>query len=86
MRQIAIWITKALEQRNDDAALERIRRKWPSCQPFPALCVAAVEVTVGSYRSGFWTSTSWFPTHFAEEREMDGARSLGVYRHPAQLV
>jgi glycine hydroxymethyltransferase len=25
MRQIAVWITKALEQRNDDAALERIR-------------------------------------------------------------
>jgi glycine hydroxymethyltransferase len=25
MRQIALWITKALEQRNDDAALERIR-------------------------------------------------------------
>jgi glycine hydroxymethyltransferase len=27
MRQIAIWITKALEQRNDDAALERIRKE-----------------------------------------------------------
>jgi glycine hydroxymethyltransferase len=25
MRQIALWIAKALEQRNDDAALERIR-------------------------------------------------------------
>ena len=25
MRQIAIWITKALEQRSDDSALERIR-------------------------------------------------------------
>ncbi len=25
MRTIAAWITKALEQRNDDAALERIR-------------------------------------------------------------
>jgi glycine hydroxymethyltransferase len=25
MRQIALWITKALDQRNDDAALERIR-------------------------------------------------------------
>ncbi len=27
MRQIATWITKALEQRNDDAALERIRKE-----------------------------------------------------------
>jgi glycine hydroxymethyltransferase len=27
MRQIAVWITKALEQRNDDAALERIRKE-----------------------------------------------------------
>ena len=25
MRQIAAWIAKALEQRNDDAALERMR-------------------------------------------------------------
>jgi glycine hydroxymethyltransferase len=27
MRQIAVWIAKALEQRNDDAALEHIRRE-----------------------------------------------------------
>ena len=27
MRQISTWITKALEQRNDDAALERIRKE-----------------------------------------------------------
>ena len=27
MRQIATWITRALEQRNDDAALERIRKE-----------------------------------------------------------
>ena len=27
MRQIAVWITKALEQRNDDAALEQIRKE-----------------------------------------------------------
>jgi len=30
MRQIAVWITKALEQRNDDAFLERIRARWPN--------------------------------------------------------
>jgi glycine hydroxymethyltransferase len=27
MRLIAAWIAKALDQRNDDAALERIRRE-----------------------------------------------------------
>jgi glycine hydroxymethyltransferase len=27
MRQIAVWMTKGLESRNDDAALERIRRE-----------------------------------------------------------
>ena len=42
MRQIAAWIAKALEQRNDDAALERIRGEVAETgQPVPALCVAA---------------------------------------------
>ena len=43
MRQIAVWIAKALEQRDDDAALERhSRRSGRDGQPVPALCVAAL--------------------------------------------
>ena len=30
MRTIAAWIAKALDQRSDDAALERIRGEWRS--------------------------------------------------------
>ena len=42
MRQIGAWIAKALEQRNDDAALERIRGEvCGDGESVPAVCVAA---------------------------------------------
>ena len=48
MRQIAAWIAKALEQRNDDAALERIRtRGGRAGQSLPALCMAPQAVGCG---------------------------------------
>ncbi len=49
MRQIGAWMAKALEARNDDAVLERIRRRGGRTgQPVPAVCLAATPNGGGS--------------------------------------
>jgi len=48
MRQIAVWMTKALEQRNDDAALERIRGEVAElANQFPLYAWRRAQVAVG---------------------------------------
>ena len=49
MRMIAAWIAKALEQRNDDAALERIRREVAElANQFPLYAWRRAPVAVGA--------------------------------------
>ena len=49
MRQIAVWIRKALEQRNDDAALERIRGEVAElANRFPLYAWRRAPVAVGA--------------------------------------
>ncbi len=49
MRTIAAWIAKALEQRNDDAALERIRREVAElANQFPLYAWRRAPVAVGA--------------------------------------
>jgi glycine hydroxymethyltransferase len=49
MRQIAAWIAKALEQRNDDAALERIRGEVAElANRFPLYAWRRAQVGVGA--------------------------------------
>jgi glycine hydroxymethyltransferase len=49
MRQIAVWIAKALEQRGDDAALERIRRQVAQlANQFPLYAWRRAPVTVSA--------------------------------------
>ena len=51
MRQIAVWISKALEHRHDDGLLESIRgRSGGTGQPVSPVCLA--EVAGGSQRIG----------------------------------
>ncbi len=48
MRLIAVWIAKALEQRNDDAALERIRGEVAElANQFPLYAWRRAPVAVG---------------------------------------
>jgi len=48
MRQIAVWMTQALEQRNDDAALERIRGEVAElANQFPLYAWRRAPVAVG---------------------------------------
>jgi glycine hydroxymethyltransferase len=48
MKQIGVWIAKALEQRNDDAALERIRGEVAElANRFPLYAWRRAPVTVG---------------------------------------
>jgi len=48
MRQIAVWMTQALEQRNDDAALERIRGEVAElANQFPLYAWRRTPVAVG---------------------------------------
>ena len=48
MRQIAVWMTRALEQRNDDAALERIRGEVAElANQFPLYAWRRAPVAVG---------------------------------------
>ena len=48
MRQIAVWMTRALEQRNDDAALERIRGEVAElATQFPLYAWRRAPVAVG---------------------------------------
>jgi len=49
MRQIAVWITSALEQRNDDAALDRIRGEVAElANRFPLYAWRRTPATVGA--------------------------------------
>jgi glycine hydroxymethyltransferase len=49
MRQIALWITKALDLRNDDAALERIRREVAElADQFPLYAWRRAPAAVGA--------------------------------------
>jgi len=59
MRQIALWITKALDLRNDDAALERIRREWRSWPTSSRLCVEEGARGCGSLTNVLKFQSCW---------------------------
>ena len=89
MRQIAMWIAKALEQRNDEAALARIRGEVAElCNQFPLYAWRRAplrfthRITVPTnIRASFGSSFSF--SHLIISCPVQTSDSI---RHPSELV